>query len=381
MWQGGEKACCAWEQEENHERHSTPVVGKCQFRKLVNTNQAQEMKDRSLFVLLAYAASAGVVLAAAAPESKSTQGNDLHARTDAAVREALSGGSVPSVSLAVVQDGRLAHVQAYGRARLSPERSATPTTRYSIGSVSKQFTAAAILILAEEGKLRLDDPVARFMPQLTRAGEVTLRQLLSHTSGYQDYWPQDYVIPVMLEPVSPTQILQGWASKPLDFEPGTDWQYSNTGYVIAGLIVEQVSGQPLFEFLRQRIFVPLGMRSVLDVNTDRLRETDAVGYMRYGLGPLRVAPKEAKGWVFAAGELAMTAEDLAKWDLSLMNQTLLKPESYQAMESTVVLKNGLPSSYGLGLEVTKSIWGPKLTLGSGSPNRGRRFTWQPASKA
>jgi D-alanyl-D-alanine carboxypeptidase len=325
------------------------------------------MKIQSVLFLLACVASAGVAFAAGTQAtSNSPQGDDWRAKIDAAVREALSGGSVPSVSLAVVQDGRLAHVRAYGRARLSPARSATPATRYTIGSVSKQFTAAAILMLAEEGKLRLDDPVARFLPQLTRAGEVTVRQLLSHTSGYQDYWPQDYVIPIMFEPISPTQIVQQWAGKPLDFEPGTDWQYSNTGYVIAGLIVEQVSGQPLFEFLRQRIFVLLGMRSVLDVNTDRLTESDAVGYMRYGLGPLREAPKEAKGWVFAAGELAMTAEDLAKWDISLMNQTLLKPESCQAMESVVVLKNGLPSSYGLGLKVAKSTWGPKLSHGGGA---------------
>jgi D-alanyl-D-alanine carboxypeptidase len=325
------------------------------------------MKDRSLFVLLVYAASVSVVWAAASPAgSNSAPGNDWHTQIDAVVREAVSAGAVPSVSLAVVQDGRLAHIQAYGRARLSPQRAATPAARYSIGSVGKQFTAAAILLLAEEGKLKLNDPVARFLPHLTRAGEVTVHQLLSHTSGYQDYWPQDYVIPMMFEPISPTQIVERWACKPLDFEPGTDWQYSNTGYVIAGLIVEQVSGQPLFEFLRQRIFVPLGMRSVLDVNTDRLTESDAVGYMRYGLGPLRAAPREAKGWVFAAGELAMTAEDLAKWDISLMNRTLMKPESYDAMETTVLLRNGLPGSYGLGLEVAKSMWGPKLSHGGGA---------------
>jgi CubicO group peptidase (beta-lactamase class C family) len=326
--------------------------------------KVQDIKSKLLLFVLSCAASAAAVLpAATAAESKPSPGDDLHAKVDAVVRDVLSAGTVPSVSLAVVQDGRLALVQAYGWARLTPKQLATSAMRYSIGSVSKQFTAAAILMLVEEGKLKLDDPVSQFLPQLTRAGEVTVRQLLSHTSGYQDYWPQDYVIPSMLEPVSAIQIVDRWARKPLDFEPGTDWQYSNTGYVAAGLIVEQVSGQPLFEFLRQRIFVPLGMRSVLDVSADHLTESDAVGHMHYGLGPPRAAPKEGKGWLFAAGELAMTAEDLAKWDISLMNRTLLKPESYQAMESTGVLKNGLPSSYGLGLDVTKSPSGPKLSHG------------------
>ena len=114
----------------------------------------------------------------------------------------------------------------------------------SIGSISKQFTAAAILLLAEQGKVSLDDPVSKFVPNLTRGDKVTIRQLLSHTSGYQDYWPQDYVPPFMLQPVTADKILDLWARKALDFDPGTQWQYSNTNFVIAGLIVEKASGEP-----------------------------------------------------------------------------------------------------------------------------------------
>jgi len=113
--------------------------------------------------------------------------------------------------------------------------------RYSIGSISKQFTATAMLLLQEENKLSLDDKVAKFIPDLTRANEVTIRQLLSHTSGYQDYWPQDYVPPFMLQAITANRILDLWAHKPLDFDPGTKWQYSNTNFVIAGMIVEKVS--------------------------------------------------------------------------------------------------------------------------------------------
>ncbi|HXA06871.1 MAG TPA: serine hydrolase domain-containing protein, partial [Bryobacteraceae bacterium] len=173
----------------------------------------------------------------------------------------------------------------------------------------------------------------------------------SHTSGYQDYWPQDYVPPFMLQSITADKILDQWARKPLDFDPGTEWQYGNTNFVIAGLIVEKASGEPLLQFLSEHIFAPLGMKSVMNIDQNRLTETDATGYLRYALGPPRLAPKEGKGWLFAAGELAMPAEDLAKWDISIINQTVLRPASYAQMEKEVVLKNGLGTRYGLGVGV------------------------------
>ena len=224
--------------------------------------------------------------------------------------------------------------------------------RYSIGSISKQFTATAILLLQEQGKLSLDDKVAKFIPGLTRANEVTIRHLLSHTSGYQDYWPQDYVPPFMLQPITASRILDLWARKPLDFDPGTKWQYSNTKLVIAGVIVEKASGKRMLDFLHQNIFGPLGMKSVTNTDQEKLGDSDPTGYMRYALGPLRPAPKEGKGWLFAAGELAMTASDLAKWDISIINQQVLKPSSYKEFETDVLLKNGVGTEYGLGVDVT-----------------------------
>jgi len=135
----------------------------------------------------------------------------------------------------------------------------------------------------------------------------------------------------------------------LDFEPGTTWQYSNTNYIIAGLIVEQASGMPLMEFLQQRVFTPLRMTSVKNVDSGPLENNDAGGYLRNALGPLRPAPKEAKGWLFAAGDLGMTAHDLALWDISIINRTVLKPESYQAMLTETRLSNGKGTGYGLGV--------------------------------
>ena len=277
---------------------------------------------------------------------------ELRSHIDDVVHKVLATTGVPSASLALVKDGKVAYLQAYGDARLDPPTPANSAMRYSIGSISKQFTAAAILMLAEEGKLSLDDPVQKYVPGLTRGNEVTIRELLSHTSGYQDYWPQDYVMPTMLKPVTPEEILERWGHIPLDFDPGTKWQYSNTNYVIAGVILENVSGMPLWTLLGKRVFTPLGMTSITDTNEKALPTTDPSGYFRYALGPPHPAPKEGKGWMFAAGELAMTAADLAKWDISMINQTVLKPASYQAMETVVLLKNGAPTRYGLGVGVS-----------------------------
>jgi CubicO group peptidase (beta-lactamase class C family) len=298
------------------------------------------------------AAATAFSAASALAQADATLPPDLRAGIDRIAREVLASTGVPSASLAIVMDGRIAYVEAYGDARVDPRTPARPGMRYSIGSISKQFTAAAILMLAEQHKLSLDDPVSRFAPDLTRANEVTIRQLLSHTSGYQDYWPQDYVPPIMLKEVTTAGILDRWAKMPLDFEPGTQYQYSNTNYVIAGLIVEKGAGVPFLEFLRARIFVPLGMGSVADVNEDRLGQTDPIGYLRYALGPPRAAPKEGKGWLFAAGELAMTARDLARWNVALLEQKLLAPASFQEMARDVLLKNGLGNRYGLGIGVT-----------------------------
>jgi CubicO group peptidase (beta-lactamase class C family) len=275
----------------------------------------------------------------------------LAGRVDSIVRRVLSTTGVPSATVAVVRDGRIVYAQAYGAARLEPRTPALPSMRYSIGSISKQFAAACILLLQQEGKLSLDDPVARFLPGLTRAGEVTIRELLSHTSGYQDFWPQDYVPLLMQRPISADSIMTRWAKRPLDFDPGTRWQYSNTNYVIAGAIVEKVSGVPFFDFLRTRILEPLGMRSAVNSDASPLGPQDPTGYMSYGIGPLHPAPTEGSGWMFAAGELAMTASDLAKWDISVMDRTLLAPASYRELETEVLLKNGVGTGYALGLDV------------------------------
>jgi CubicO group peptidase (beta-lactamase class C family) len=270
---------------------------------------------------------------------------------DAAAAEVLKTTGVPSASVAVVAGGKIAYVKAYGEARLEPSMAAEPEMQYSIGSISKQFTAAMVLFLVQDGKLKLDDRVGKYLPELTRANDITLRQVLSMTSGYQDFWPEDYVMTSMMAPSSPQHILDVWGKKPLDFEPGTEWQYSNTNYVIAGRIVEIVGGKPLIEQLQERIFRPLKMTGVFNSDASRLPANDPTGYYRHALGPLRPAPQEGTGWMFAAGELAMPASDLALWNISMMDRTLLSPASYDEMFTEVKLKNGKGTGYGLGVQV------------------------------
>jgi D-alanyl-D-alanine carboxypeptidase len=295
-----------------------------------------------------------VAFASGRAAAQSTLSPVMQAAIDSSAREILARTGAPSASVAVVKDGRIVYANAYGPARLDPAVPATPSMRYSIGSVSKQFTATAVLLLAERGKLSLDDKVGRWLPDLTRANDVTIRQILSMTSGYQDYWPQDYVMPPMLKPITAREIVNDWARKPLDFEPGTKWQYSNTNYVIAGMIVEKASGMPLVDFLRKEIFTPLHMASVVITDDQALGPADPMRYLRYALGPPRVAPKEGKGWLFAAGELAMTASDLARWDISVIDQAVLKPASYRAQQTSMLLRNGTNTGYGFGVNVGTS---------------------------
>jgi CubicO group peptidase (beta-lactamase class C family) len=279
----------------------------------------------------------------------------LGSRIDRIAHQVLEQTGVPSASLAIVQHGKLVYTHAYGSARLAsagrPALAATPEMRYSVGSISKQFAAAALLMLQQEGKLKLDDPVGEYLPGLTRGNEVTIRQILSHTAGYQDYYAEDYTMTPMQSPTTPQHILDTWAKKPLDFEPGTQWQYSNTNYVLAGQIVEHVTGHPLMDLLTERVFRPLGMHSVWNSDEIKLTATDAEGYYRHALGPLRPSPREGRGWMFSAGELAMTAHDLALWDISLLSQSVLSPESYKEMYKEIKLKDGKGTGYALGLDV------------------------------
>jgi len=301
-----------------------------------------------------YSLSVLILAVAASPLSAQQLTPAEQAQVDSAAEAVLGGTGAPSASIAIVRSGRIVYEQAYGRGRIDPDVPATTAMRYAIGSNSKQFCAAAILMLAEQHKLSLDDHVSRWFPRLTRAKDITIRELLSMTSGYQDFWPQDYVMtvdPDMRRPVSADAVMRRWAMIPLDFEPGTQWQYSNTNYVIAAAIVERVSGRRFMDFLRQHIIAPLHLESVADFDAGWMNAQDAEPLLRNGLGPLRPAPDGGPGWMWGAGELAMTAHDLALWDIAMTTQSLMRPASYRAQQTDVLLANGRATGYGLGIGV------------------------------
>jgi CubicO group peptidase (beta-lactamase class C family) len=275
---------------------------------------------------------------------------ELKAKVDAAAEQVLKETGVPSAEVGIAVGGKVVMTAAYGDARIDPVVKATPEMKYPVGSISKQFTAAAVLLLQQDGKLELDDTVSRWFPELTRANEVTVREILSHTSGYEDYAPQDYTIPLWVQPADPLKLVHLWAEKPLDFDPGTQWQYSNTNFVLAALIVEKASGMPYWKFMETRVIEPLGLKHVINLDTDR-KAVEPLGYMQNALGPLRPAQMEGPGWYFGDASLGMPVETLVDWDISIMDQTLLKPASYKAMETEVKLKDGSGTHYGLGVEV------------------------------
>jgi len=292
----------------------------------------------------------GVLLAMAGSAAATPLTGAQKIEIDAAVARILKASDVPSASIAIVTDGQLDYARGYGDQRLDGTPP-TATTRYPIASISKQFTAAAILLLAEDGKLSLEDKVAKYLPTLTDAGKVTIRELLGHTSGYRDYWPQDFRFEAMTHPTTPQAIVDRWARAPLDYPPGTKWQYSNTGYVVAGLIAEIVAKEPLHDFEQRRLFRPLGMAVVL--GTSGLAPGDAHGTSRYALGPVHPTPGEQEGWVFAAGDLALTPGELAKWNIARLDRRLLKATSWQLQETNVAPADaGL--EYGLGVFLDKS---------------------------
>jgi D-alanyl-D-alanine carboxypeptidase len=310
------------------------------------------MSTHSIRLLLA--ATLSIAGVAHAQLAQSTQ-NQIAQTVEAALQKS----GVPSASVGVVYDDHIVYTHAFGLASIHPPVPAQASMAYPIGSISKQFTATAVLLLQQEGKLQLDDPVGKYFPDLTESHSVTIRNLLTHTSGYQDYAPQDYTIPLWEKPVDPMKLMREAAGKPLDFQPGTKWQYSNTNFVVAAMIVQKVSGEPFAQFLREHVLAPAELKDVLNLSTDR-SQLRVRGYMRNALAPVRPAALEAPGWYFGDADLAMPVATLLQWDLTVAQRTLLSQQSYNEMETPFILKDGRNTHYGLGLFIESHDGYPML---------------------
>jgi len=254
------------------------------------------------------------------------------------------------LSLAIVRDGKLAMSKTYGLRSRESGQPPSAETPFAVGSITKQFTCAALQILADEGKLSLDDHVSKYFPQLARANEVTLADLASHTSGYPDYYPLDFLDERPQKAIKPDELLAKYAGGKLDFDPRTRWSYSNTGYVLLGRVIEKTTLMPLGLFFQSRIFEPLGLAHTF-YEPKEGTEGLAQGYVTFALGDPEKAPREASGWLGAAGGIWASATNLAMWDLSLMNAAIVKRDAWQRMITPAVLADGRGTGYGCGLAV------------------------------
>ena len=269
----------------------------------------------------------------------------------------------PGLSLSVMSAGVLLYSKGFGLANIEANAAATPQTEFRVASITKQFTAAAILRLAEGGLLKLDDSLVKFLPAIPRAENITLRQLLSHTSGMGDYingqaisilteaQNRDYTSDELIKIITARQPMYR-------AQPGATWLYSNSAFTLLGIVVEKLSGMAFADFCAQHLFAPAGLSQT---NIDKTCTTTAIcnGYRpnfraptKYDLA-LPISPSFAGG----AGAIRSTTEDLCLWHCALLSGKVLKPESVEAMLTPTLLKNGKPAyerqgadplEYGLG---------------------------------
>lgn len=270
-------------------------------------------------------------------------------RVDAAVAHVM-GSKVPGVSLAVIRDGVPAYARGYGVMDLAGHRPITATTRMEIGSVTMQFTAAAILQLSEAGKLSLDDKLGKYVPEYSAGRDITLRQLLELQSGIVDYYPIDDAEAgkIFTRKASVQDVLALFADKPLAFPPGSRFAFNNTDYFLLGLVVERVSGLGYNVYLKRNIFDRAGMTRSTTVSSEPRLSDFPSGYWHVG-GAVGKAPRLEDGWGLATFNIVSDVGDLAKWDAALFGGKIVNRDDIVLMETPAMLSDGKPSPLGYGM--------------------------------
>lgn len=285
-------------------------------------------------------------------------------RIDADVEQILQRTHTPGATILVAKHGQIIYRHAYGLGNREDLRPATVDTEYEIGSITKQFTAAAILQLQEAGKLRLDDKLSTYLPTVPHASEVTLRQLLSHTSGMPEYLDAMDAAGTIDKPASFDKLMSYIAGKPLDFPPGSHWSYSNTGYIMAGRVIEIVSHESYRQYVRTHLLDRAGMTHTFTVAEERKLPNMATGYDREN-GQIKPARTIAASVGWAAGFLVSTVDDLEKWNLALRSGKIVTPADYALMSTSVKTARG-NAGYGLGLFVDSIDDQPRVGHTGGS---------------
>ena len=291
--------------------------------------------------------------ALATPAARAQDTRALVHYVDSVATAAVAEHRTAGVSVAVVKNGRTVLAKGYGFADLENDVPATPETVYRIGSITKQFTSAAIMRLVEQGKLSLDDTLQKFLPNFpTQGNRVTVRHLLTHTSGIKSYtslgakWAR-----VIRLDLAPDSVVALFANEPFDFKPGDAWRYDNSGYFLLGMIIEKLSGKPYGQYLKDEFFTPLGLGSTIYCDQAPLIRHRAQGYATRPGGELINAEPLSMTQPYAAGSLCSTVNDLVAWTLALSSGKVVSPASYKLMTTPGTLNDGKPLTYGFGLGV------------------------------
>lgn len=271
---------------------------------------------------------------------------------------------LPGVAVTAVRDGA-AYVEGFGFADLEHRVPVTERTLFQVGSVTKQFTTALVLQMVEAGKIRLDAPLTRYLPDLPSAwGAPTIQHLLTHTSGVPSFTELPGIENWETRRAEPKEVLATIADQPGEFAPGDRWRYSDTNYFLLGLVLERVTGRRYGALLKERIFGPLGMHSTRLAVTSEIIRDRARGYAWTG-GRLHNARVAHMSWAFSAGAITASAADLARWDRALSTDKLLSRRSRDAMWTPVRLNDGTTAPYGFGWSV-EEVNGHLCTWHSGS---------------
>lgn len=276
---------------------------------------------------IAYAFSALLLITPAVPEARAQQ---LASKVDEYMKAAVSRGNF-SGSVLIAREGEVLVSKGYGMASLELDVPNTPRTVFRIGSLTKQFTAMGVMTLQERGKLKVQDPVCRYVPQCPTAwADVKIHHLLTHTSGIPELLSFPDVWKTMALPSPPAQTVERFKNKPLEFKPGEKFKYSNSGYVLLGYIIERVTGQTYGAFLRENIFEPLKMFNTGNDRNELVVKNRAAGYVKHD-GAIFNAPYIDMSLPTGGGSLYSTAEDLFLWDQALYAGRLLTRDSYEVM--------------------------------------------------
>jgi CubicO group peptidase (beta-lactamase class C family) len=290
------------------------------------------------------------------------------ARVDSYLQSAMRSRRIPGLSIAVVRDGAVILQRSYGLANVELEAGTSPGSVFELGSLSRQFTAAGVMLLVQDGKIRLGDPIRNHLPELPGSWmSVTVRHLLTHTSGIPSYTNVSGFFTTRGAVMSKKQILDSIAALPMRFVPGEKWSASNSDYFVLGLLIERVSKQTYSRFLAERIFQPLGMAATRVNDYGAVIRNRASGYTLDDNAYLSRTYSTHPSRLFGSGAIVSSVSDMARWEAALAKGELLKPASLAQMWTPTKLFSGASTQYGFGWYVHPSAqWGTIIEHGGGN---------------